>query len=106
MSEMFARIVLWAIFAASAIMTVTFLSGRGASLVAGYNTATEAEREAVDERKLLRVMGVGMLVVTVVLLVLALLGEATPIAFVCVAIAIVGVDCAVMVYLANTKCKK
>jgi uncharacterized membrane protein len=103
---MLARIVLWVIFAAFAAMTIAFLSGHGASLVAGYNTATDAEKEAVDEKKLLRVVGVGMLVATVVLLVLALLGEATPMAFVCVAIAIVGVDCAAMVYLANTKCKK
>lgn len=106
MSEMFARIVLWVIFAAFATMTVAFLSGHGASLVAGYNTATEAEKGTVDEKKLLRVLGVGMLVATVVLLVLALLGEATPIAFVCVAIVIIGVDCTAIVYLANTKCKK
>lgn len=103
---MFARIMLWVIFAAFAAMTVAFLSGHGASLIAGYNTATEAERETVDEKKLLRVMGGGMLVATLVIFVLALLGERVPTAFVYAAIAIIGVDCAAMVYLANTKCKK
>lgn len=103
---MFARIVLWVTFAALATMTITFLSGHGASLIAGYNTATEAEKRTVDEKKLLRVMGVGMLVVTVVIFVFALLEERVPTAFVYVTIAIMGVDCAAMIYLANTKCKK
>ncbi len=105
-SEMFARIMLWVIFAAFAAMTVAFLSGHGASLIAGYNTATEAERETVDEKKLLRVMGGGMLVATLVIFVLALLGERVPTAFVYVTIVIIGVDCAAMGYLANTRCKK
>ena len=39
---MLARIVLWVIFAVFSAMTVAFLSGHGANLIAGYNTATEA----------------------------------------------------------------
>lgn len=60
----------------------------------------------MDEKKLLRVMGVGMLVATAVIFVFALLGERVPTAFVYVAIVIMGVDCAAIIYLANTKCKK
>ena len=53
---MLARIVLWVIFAVCAAMTVAFLSGHGANLIAGYNTATEAEKETVNERKLLQIL--------------------------------------------------
>lgn len=105
---MFARITMWILVAVFGIITVVFLSGHGTSLIAGYNTATEKERETVDEKKLCRVLGVCMLVCTIVSLVLALLlleGDVpTPIAY--VAIAVIVVDCIVTVYLANTKCKK
>ena len=75
---MLARIVLWVIFAVCAAMTVAFLSGHGANLIAGYITATGAEKETVNARELLRVMGGGMLVATLVIFVLALLGGAAP----------------------------
>lgn len=87
-------------------MTIAFLSGHGANLIAGYNTATDAEKETVNERKLLRVMGGGMLVATLVIFVLALLGGATPIVLVCVSTAVIAVDSVATAYLANTKCKK
>ena len=102
---MLARIVLWVIFAVCAAMTVAFLSGHGANLIAGYNTATDAEKETVNERKLLRAMG-GGLVATLVIFVLALLGGAAPMVLVCVSTAVIAVDSVAMVYLANTKCKK
>ena len=103
---MLARIVLWVIFAVCAAMIVAFLSGQGANLIAGYNSATEAEKETVNERKLLRVMGGGMLVATLVIFVLALLGGAAPMVLVCVSTAVIAVDSVAMAYLANTKCKK
>lgn len=34
-----------------------FRSGRGAFLIAGYNTASKAERDKIDEKKLCRYMG-------------------------------------------------
>ena len=34
-----------------------FLSGRGAGLIAGYNTMPRAEREKYDKRKICRFMG-------------------------------------------------
>lgn len=36
---------------------ILFLSGHGAGLIAGYNTASEAERSRYDEKKLCRYMG-------------------------------------------------
>ena len=39
---------------------VLFACGRGQSLIAGYNTASEWERRKYDEKKLLRIMRNGM----------------------------------------------
>lgn len=43
------------------LMGVLFLTGHGADLIAGYNTASEAERGRYDEKKLCRYMGILML---------------------------------------------
>ena len=39
------------------ILGVIFLKGKGAFLIAGYNTASKAEKEKIDEKKLCRYMG-------------------------------------------------
>ena len=39
------------------LLGVMFLRGKGASLVAGYNTASAQEKAATDEKKLCRYMG-------------------------------------------------
>lgn len=43
--------------AAFALLGFLFLSGRGARLVAGYNTLPQQERDRYDERALCRFMG-------------------------------------------------
>lgn len=42
---------------------ILLLSGRGGFLIAGYNTASEAEKKKYDEKKLCRVMGGGMTII-------------------------------------------
>jgi len=39
------------------ILGILFLKGKGAFLIAGYNTASKAEKAKIDERKLCRYMG-------------------------------------------------
>lgn len=39
------------------ILGVIFLKGKGAFLIAGYNTASKAEKEKIDEKKLCRCTG-------------------------------------------------
>ncbi len=58
-----------ALFAALGIL---FASGKGANLIAGYNTASPAEKEKTDEKKLLKAMSVFMFVLGGCFLVLAL----------------------------------
>ena len=39
------------------ILGTVFLTGKGSFLIAGYNTASKAEKEKIDEKKLCRYMG-------------------------------------------------
>ncbi len=39
------------------ILGIIFLKGKGSSLIAGYNTASRAEKEKIDEKKLCRYVG-------------------------------------------------
>lgn len=43
------------------ILGLVLLSGRGAFLIAGYNTASKEEKEKIDEKKLCKYVGKQML---------------------------------------------
>ncbi len=62
-------LVITALFAALGIL---FASGKGADLIAGYNTASREEKERTDEKKLLKAMSVFMFVLAGCFLVSAL----------------------------------
>ncbi len=49
-------------------ISIILLSGRGSFLIAGYNTASRKEKAQYDEKKLCRVTGGGMGVITLLLL--------------------------------------
>lgn len=51
------RIALLIVFAALLLLALLFFSGRGAWLIAGYNTLPRKERERYDARALCRFMG-------------------------------------------------
>lgn len=53
------------------LLSILFFCGKGAFLIAGYNTASKAERETIDEKKLCRCMGKLMLALAVCWLVIA-----------------------------------
>ncbi len=52
--------IMWVVFAIFALMSIVLFTGRGANLIAGYNTASKEEKSKYDEKKLCRVTGVGM----------------------------------------------
>ncbi len=70
--------ILWGVVVMFAILTGVLLSGKGAFLIAGYNTSSAEEQAKYDEKKLCRVTGMGMLVITILLFIMALLGENMP----------------------------
>lgn len=98
--------IVWVVFVVLVAISATLLSGHGANLIAGYNTASKKEREKYDEKKLCRVIGIGLLVVAF-LLPFAMLGQAIfPAWMVYVFLGIVILDSSIMIILANTICKR
>ena len=97
---------LWVVMVLLAVFSIVLLSGHGVNLIAGYNTASEEEKEQYDAKKLCRVIGVGMLVITVMIMIMALWEDVLPAAFAYIFLGVVITDCVVMIILANTICKK
>lgn len=98
--------ILWIGFVIFALISILLLTGHGAGLIAGYNTAGKEEKSKYDEKKLCRVTGIGMSVIAVLLLVMAIWEEILPAAFAYITLAIVLIDCLLMIVLMNTVCKK
>ncbi|MBQ9988568.1 MAG: DUF3784 domain-containing protein [Clostridia bacterium] len=98
--------MIWAVFAVLVLMSIILLSGRGARLIAGYNTASKKGKNEYDEKKLSRVAGAGLSVMTVSVFIMAMWKEALPSVFICIFQAIAVIDCVVMIVLMNTVCKR
>ena len=98
--------IMWVVFVILALMSIVLFTGRGAGLIAGYNTASKAEKSKYDEKKLCRVTGAGLSVVTVLVLGMAIWEEILPAVFAYIFLAITLIDCVVMIVLMNTVCKR
>ena len=94
------------IAAALAALSLLLLSGRGSWLLAGYNTAPKAKKEQYDEKKLCRIMGAGLGVITLIILGMAVFEDVLPASAAYVTFGGVILVAVVMVVLANTTCKK
>ena len=94
----------WIVVVIFAVISAILLSGRGAWLIAGYNTASEEKKRRVDEKLLCRVMGTGMAINTVILLTMALMQAILPAYFAYIFAGAIVVIAIVMVILANTIC--
>ena len=99
----------WVFYLVAAVfagIAVLLLSGRGAWLIAGYNTAPEKEKQRYDPKRLCRVTGGGMAVLTVLLAVMAAFQDTLPAEFAGVfagAAVLVSVG---IVILCNTVCRR
>lgn len=97
--------MLWFIAIIFLIITITLLSGKGSFLIAGYNTSSKAAKAKYDEKKLCKVMGSGMGILTVFIIILASFGDNPPNwmsrAFTIITIIVV----IIMMILCNTICK-
>ena len=98
--------ILWPVCAIFTIISIVLLAGHGAGLIAGYNTAGDEEKKQFNEKKMCRVMGAGMSVITVFLWIMAIGGEALPGWFHWLFTAVAVIDVAVILVLVNTVCKK
>lgn len=97
--------VIWLVGAVLVVISILMLSGKGGWLIAGYNTASEEEKNKYDEKKLSRVTGVGMSLITVMVFVMALFEDVLPATFVYIFGAFVAVVSITIIVLLNTICK-
>lgn len=92
------------IFLIFLILSILLLSGRGSFLIAGYNTSIPKEKAKYDEKKLCRVTGAGLLIITILMGIMLLLDDDIIDTFAKVFAALTLTDIGVMLYVMNKKC--
>lgn len=98
--------ILWVIIIAFAVISIVLISGHGSLLIAGYNTAPPEKKKQYNEKRMCRTVGVGMAVITLMMLIMALFDDILPAYFAHIFGAAVVMDCIIMIILFNTFCKK
>ena len=98
--------IVWIGFIILAVLSIVLLLGHGSWFISGYNTASKEEKEKYNEKKLCRTMGIGMSVITLLILIMGLLEDILPAFFAYIALGIILVDVIVIIILGHTICKK
>ena len=98
--------IVWIIGILFLIISLNLISGHGANLIAGYNTAGRDEKNRYDTKKLCRVVGIGMALITLMIFILAIWETVLPAFFSTVFFVITVIDCIAIIILSNTICKK
>ena len=98
--------VVWIVFVIFAVLSIVLLSGHGSWVISGYNTASKEEKEKYDEKKLCRTMGIGMSIISILILIMGLFENVLPAFFVYIALGIILVNVVVIIILGNTLCRK
>ena len=89
-----------------ATLSLLLLSGKGAWLIAGYNTSSPEEKAKYDEKRLCRVSGGGMAVLTLLMAVMAIWEDTLPAEFAGVFGAVTVLVVAAVLILSNTICRR
>lgn len=97
--------LMWILVIFLAVLTIILLSGKGSFLVAGYNTASQAQKARYNKQKLSRVMGIGLGLITILVAVFAALQENAPDYLLWLLPIAIIVIVIVMTVLSNTICK-
>ena len=98
--------IVWIVFVIFAVLAIVLLSGHGSWFISGYNTASKEEKKKYDEKKLCRTMGIGMAVISILILIMELFEDVLPVSFVYISVGIILIDCLVIIIVSNTICKK
>lgn len=98
--------ITWVILIPLIIASVVLLTGHGANLIAGYNTASKEEKEKYNSKKLCRVTGIGMMIICILILIMELFATVLPASFAYVCIVVIVADCLAIIILCNTICRK
>ncbi len=100
---------IWLAYAAlllCAFLSVLLFLGKGSWLVAGYNTASKEEKAKYEEKKLCRIVGMGLGIEVILISVLLFAGGAAPACFDWLIPVLIVLDLLITIILANTVCKK
>ena len=65
-------IIAWVLNGIMAIISLVLLSGRGAFLIAGYNTMSKDKKAKYNEKRLCRMMGCGLSIITLIMVIATL----------------------------------
>lgn len=98
--------IVWIVFVIFTVLSIVLISGHGSWFISGYNTASKEEKEKYDEKKLCRTMGIGMSIISILLLIMGLFEDWLPAFFVYIAVGIILADVVVIIIVGNTLCKK
>ena len=98
--------IIWIAGILLAIISIILISGHGANFVAGYNTASREEKNKYDTKKLCRVVGIGMALITLMIFIMAIWGTVLPAFSSIVFLVVTVIDCIAIIVLSNTICKK
>ena len=98
-----ATAILWIVFSLLLVISIILLSGHGSILIAGYNTASKKEKERIDQKKLCRIVGAGLLPIAVLVLIMAIFLDTLPSFFVYIFVFFTLLDAVLIVILANTR---
>ncbi len=94
-------VVVWILIIVFAVVSFVLLSGHGSGLIAGYNTLNEAEKNKYNIKRICRVMGIGILIITILLLVTLLFEAILPACFLYIVVGAVILDVIGMVIFSN-----
>ncbi len=97
--------IVWVVFFILTIMSITLLLGHGSWLIAEYNTASKEEKAKYNEKKLCRVMGIGMTIITLLILIAELFEKVLPSNFTVVMIIIIIIDVTAIEIASKEKAK-
>ena len=100
-----ATAILWIVFSLLLVISIILLSGHGSTLIAGYNTTSKKEKERIDQKKLCRIVGAGLLPIAVLVLIMAIFLDTLPSFFVYIFVFFTLLDAVAIVILANTRTK-
>lgn len=99
-------VIVWIVFGIFAVISIILISGHGSWFISGYNTASKEEKKKYDEKKLCRTMGIGMAVISILILIMEVFEDVLPVSFVYISVGIILIDCLVIIIVSNTICKK
>ena len=100
------NIIIWIIFLALLLLSITLLRGHGAGFIAGYNDLPDKKKEEYDEKKLCRVTGAGMLIIDIFILIAGLFDNVLPEEFSLVLLIVILITIFAILVLQSTICKK